>query len=358
MRMPQGNDMKNGRFTQTVWQRSVRKKLHIKKEEAIWDPSPWEMCSGFETEEGPSFVWADTQVSGYTARTGYYAVYHAAGELAAKGISAAGVAVRILLPERSSEECLSDLAEEIQRACSELEIRVTSLDGEVTDGVSRIIVFASAAGTALKGMFAGNVSPREHTGQEEILLCGYAGLEGTLRILETAGEELEARFVSSFLAQAETLTAKLVRPKQLLNATERHVTAMRQIGRGGIFAALWELSGSEGTGFEIDLERITLKQETVEICEHYRLNPYLMTSAGSYLILTREAQAVRELLEQSGVTVAGLGVSKTQNARVIRNGEEIRYLDRPARDELDRWQSSRIKAAHRKGGREVSENEK
>ena len=33
---------------------------------------------------------------------------------------------------------------------------------------------------------------REH---QEIILCGYAGLEGTLRIVDAAREELETRFV-------------------------------------------------------------------------------------------------------------------------------------------------------------------
>ena len=61
---------------------------------------------------------------------------------------------------------------------------------------------------------------------------------------------------------------------------------MRQIGSGGILASLWELAETVRTGFEIEMPQINLKQETVEICEFYRLNPYLMTSAGSYLILT------------------------------------------------------------------------
>ena len=64
-------------------------------------------------------------------------------------------------------------------------------------------------------------------------------------------------------------------------------------------AALWELSETAGIGFEIDMPQIALKQETVEICEFYRLNPYLMTSAGSYLILTDAGEAVIRALEET-----------------------------------------------------------
>ena len=91
-------------------------------------------------------------------------------------------------------------------------------------------------------------------------------------------------------------------------------------------------------GFEIAMGSISLKQETVEICEYYRLNPYQLTSAGSYLILTDEADQVIEVLEKAGARAVRLGVAKAQNARVITSKEEIRYLDRPAPDELARWQ--------------------
>ena len=89
------------------------------------------------------------------------------------------------------------------------------------------------------------------------------------------------------------------------------------------------------------MPQIALKQETVEICEFYRLNPYLMTSAGSYLILTSEAESVIRELEEAGVCAVRLGVARDGNAKVIRNGEEVRYLDRPASDELERWMAER-----------------
>ena len=66
----------------------------------------------------------------------------------------------------------------------------------------------------------------------------------------------------------------------------RLISAARQIGSGGILAALWEMAEISGTGLEVSMEAMALKQETVEICEHFQINPYQMTSAGSYLIAT------------------------------------------------------------------------
>ena len=335
--------MRTGKITQTAWQRSVRKQLHTEK--ALFGTSPWETCSGLASESG-TCVWADAHASGDDGRTGYYAVYRAAGELAARGVRPEGVSVRVLFPEGSGEEKLGCIASGVDCACREMQMHVTCFQGEVTDTVRHTVVFACAAGL-MKGQARKDRETddksgpwKKDSGHREIIMCGYAGLEGTLCILGEAREELETRFVSAFLEQAETMTGALVRPAQLLSIYEQDGDAVaRHIGSGGILAALWELSETVHMGFEIAMPQIALKQETVEICEFYRLNPYIMTSAGSYLILTSEAEAVLGALEDAGVHASRLGAARAQNARVIRNGEEVRYLDRPAPDELERWRT-------------------
>lgn len=344
--MTEKDILRPGRFTQTVWQRSVRKQLHTEKENMLFTASPWETCSGFKPETGSGYVWADAHAAGDGDRTGYYAVYHAAGDLAARNVHARGASVRVLLPQGSREERLAGIAAGADGACRELGIRVTSFQGEASAAVSHTVVFVSAAGVRQEQKITRNKSREEQQGEKtahrEIIMCGYAGLEGTLRILDEAQAELETRFVSAFLEQMKELTGKLVRPDQIMNVYECDRKAVvRQIGSGGIMAALWELAETAHIGFEIDMPQIALKQETVEICEYYRLNPYLMTSAGSYLILTDEGEDVIRALEKAGAQAVGLGAARDRNARVIRNGEEIRYLDRPAPDELEIWRSKR-----------------
>ena len=121
------------------------------------------------------------------------------------------------------------------------------------------------------------------------------------------------------------------------------ITAVFQAGSGGILAALWEMAETLHTGFETDMSSISIRQETVEICEFYRLNPYQMASSGSFLIVTEDAGRVIEILEKAGARAVRLGVIKAQNARVITSGEEVRYLDRPAPDELELWQARRAR---------------
>ncbi len=342
--------MRHGRITQTAWQRAVRRQLHTEEQDTLFSPSPWETCSGITWDGsdkggadscGCEFLWADAHVFGSSPRTGYYAVFHAAGELAARGAQIRGASVRVLMPDETEEEVLKELAAATAEACERMGIPITAFQGEVTSAVNETTVFVSGAGTRSSGPVQGGGGRKGRT--QEILLCGYAGLEGTLRILDEGRKELETRFVPAFLSHAEELKQELVTPEQLLQSygSETGITAVRQIGSGGILSALWELCEILDTGMEVDLLSIALKQETVEICEFYRMNPYLMTSAGSFLIAAEYGEAVIEILEKAGARAGRLGVTKAQNARVITSGEEVRYLDRPAPDELARWMAGR-----------------
>ena len=173
----------------------------------------------------------------------------------------------------------------------------------------------------------------------EIILCGYTGLEGTLRLVDEAEADLRTRFTPSFIEKTKRCKEALILPEQVLQLPEE--AKSRQCGDGGVLCGLWELAEAEKIGFEIDFSKLALKQETVEICEFFQLNPYLLTSAGSYLVLTEHGEETLESLKNAGVPAVRIGFVKEQNARTLVNGEETRYLDRPAPDELSRWWKER-----------------
>ena len=177
---------------------------------------------------------------------------------------------------------------------------------------------------------------------QEIFLCGYVGLEGTLRILDECKEELKERFAPVFLRQAAAQKKQLIRLPQL-SFPAGSVTAIQQIGSGGILGTLWEAAEAADVGLWLDMSAMCIRQETVEICEYYRLNPYQMTSAGSFLLITKDGELLQKKLEEMGIRAGKLGRTTAGSARVIRNGEEERFLDRPAPDELARWWEERLR---------------
>lgn len=258
--------------------------------------------------------------------------------------------MRILFPPEAEEEDLKAVTEGIEDACGRMDLQVTSFQGETSCASEQIIVFVTAAGRTdekngqdaeLTGQSGVEEHKKHKAAGQEIVFCGYAGLEGMLRILDEAEDELGTRFVPDFLRKAKDLKDRLVTPGQILPLFDAGVTAVFQAGSGGVLAALWEMAETLRVGFEADMSEISIRQETVEICEFYRLNPYQMASSGSWLIVTEDAPRTIEVLEKAGARAGRLGVAKAQNARVITSGEEVRYLDRPAPDELELWLAGR-----------------
>lgn len=326
--------MRTGRVTQTIWNRSVKKQIQ-KVNRNSTGKTAWEESSSELISDEKDFVWSSTSVSGKAPAQVKYAVIKSAGDLAAKRVRPTAVSVQILFPESSDEQELKDIMRILTEICEETGLAITCVQAESAEYVLQTVIQITAVGV--------KENPKQQTKKwipgTEIILCGYTGLEGTLRLVEEAEADLRTRFTPSFIEKTKRCKESLILPKQILKLPEE--AKSRQCGDGGVLCGLWELAEVEKIGFEIDFSKLALKQETVEICEFFQLNPYLLTSAGSYLVLTEHGEEALEILKNAGVPAVRIGFVKEQNARTLVNGEETRYLDRPAPDELSRWWKER-----------------
>lgn len=326
--------MRTGRVTQTIWNRSVKKQIQ-KGNRNSTGKTAWEESSSELISDEKDFVWSSTSVSGKAPAQVKYAVIKAAGDLAAKRVGPTAVSVQILFPESSDEQELKDIMRILTEICEETGLAITCVQAESAEYVLQTVIHINAVGV--------KENPKQQTKKwisgTEIILCGYTGLEGTLRLVDEAEADLRTRFTPSFIEKTKRCKEALILPEQILKLPEE--AKSRQCGDGGVLCGLWELAEEEKIGFEIDFSKLALKQETVEICEFFQLNPYLLTSAGSYLVLTEHGEETLEILKNAGVPAVRIGFVKEQNARTLVNGEETRYLDRPAPDELSRWWKER-----------------
>lgn len=240
-----------------------------------------------------------------------------------------------MFPESSDEQELKDIMRILTEICEETGLSITCVQAESAEYVLQTVIHITAVGVKENS----KQQMKKWVSGTEIILCGYTGLEGTLRLVEEAEADLRTRFTPSFIEKTKRCKESLILPKQILKLPEE--AKSRQCGDGGVLCGLWELAEAEKIGFEINFSKLALKQETVEICEFFQLNPYLLTSAGSYLVLTEHGEETLEILKNAGVPAVRIGFVKEQNARTLVNGEETRYLDRPAPDELSRWWKER-----------------
>ena len=89
-----------------------------------------------------------------------------------------------------------------------------------------------------------------------------------------------------------------------------------------------------GLGMDIDLKKIPIRQETVEITDVFDVNPYLLASAGALLIVAQDGNKMVSALEKEGIPGVVIGRLTQGNERIIRNEDETRYLDLPQSDEI------------------------
>ena len=104
-----------------------------------------------------------------------------------------------------------------------------------------------------------------------------------------------------------------------------------------MFGALWEVAAAGGVGLTVELKKIPLKQETVEVCEFCNVNPYELLSGGCLVMTAQDGEALVEALNREGIPAVVVGKITDSNDRIIYNEDEKRYLDKPKVDEIHRF---------------------
>lgn len=324
--------MKIEYISQTVLRRAILKPLHARRDEVVIAPSEAEMCSAIRMQEGHA-VWTTASVTGDAKELGVYAITKAVNDLATRGATPIGVSVQIMLPGHAYESRLKAMVEYMEELCEQLDIQITCAEAEVSQVLRSAIVNVTAMGQSADDKIW---QPKNAKPDQDIVLVGYVGLEGMLRIVSEREADLRERFVGTFMNQIKEQKTELIALEAIRIAAEERVSAMQQIGKGGILAALWEVAEVANLGMSVSLPDMSIRQETIEICEFYHLNPYQMTSTGAILMYTDHGKDLVRKLEEQGIAASLMGRTSSKKERIITGGAEIRYMDRPQPDELNK----------------------
>lgn len=289
------------------------------------------MCFGIACGDEEAILNSHTVLYGDEKDLGVFALARVMNDLATRGAKTVGMSVHIMLPPYAYESRLKAMMESVEQAGSEHGVQVLCAKAEVSPAVTKAVVSMTGVGVYRKGNLL-----RSSMGKagQDIILLKWIGLEGTFRVMREKEEDLKKRFVHTFLNRVPQLERELFSEEEIFLARDYGASAMHQITDGGILGALWELAEASEIGMNVDLKQMSIRQETVEICEFCHLNPYQLTSAGSVLIIAERGEELVSRYEELGIKATLLGKTTADAARVIVNGEEKRFLDRPAPDEL------------------------
>ncbi len=323
--------MEIGKVSETVLKRSVLKQIKHRRAEVLVGPGVGEDCSVIELERDEVFVISTDPITGTTEDIGTLAVHITANDISSNGAEIIGIMLTILLPEGSKESELKGIMKEIDTVCAKLNIEVMGGHTEITAAVNQPIITVTGVGKM----------PKEHMIKtagvlpgQEIVMTKWAGLEGTAIIAKRKEKELLSKYTEDFIDGAKSFIEHISVVEEAKIARKQGVTSMHDVTEGGLFGALWELGEASGVGIEVDIKKITLKQETVELCEFYDLNPYQLISSGVMLMVTDKANALVDELKKNGIPASVIGRITEGNDRVVMNEEEKRFLVPPKSDEL------------------------
>ena len=257
-----------------------------------------------------------------------------ANNLAAAGAEPVAVMISLFLPESVEEQDLKTLMSQAENKCLELHMAIAGGQSCVVKDVLAPVAAVSGYGRLIDKALDHSVLAAR-PGQD-VVISKWIGLEGTAFLASRFRQKLLARYPAYLVEEAADFGRYQSILPEAWAAVKSGVCAMHDASEGGIFAALWELAEGAGVGLTIDLKKLPIKQETVEVCECCGANPYELMSGGCLVMTTEDGSGLVSTLQKGGIPAVVVGKVTDSNDRIFVNGDEIRYMDRPARDELHR----------------------
>ena len=163
-----------------------------------------------------------------------------------------------------------------------------------------------AAMEALRAEITGCLKP----GDELVVACPVA-LKGTSVIAKNKKDKLAERFSAGFIQNCVSLWDAYGAGSIVWKiAQEADASALYAMGEGGFLSALWKMAEASEVGLEADFRKVPIRQETIEVCEIFDLNPYKLQADGAVLIGIRGGEALVQRLRNEGFMAEVIGQTK------------------------------------------------
>lgn len=321
--------MKNGKVSESVLTRSILKRIKTKREEILCGAGVGTDCAILSFSKDSEMVLSTNPVSAPMEDIAVYGIHKAVNNMAVTGAEPVGVMLSCMLPEGCEEKALQRMMSRAEELCQTLNIQITGGHTEVTKAVCEPVVTVTGVGSRKKD---NQPDIRAIKPGQDVVVSKWIGLEGTVRIAKEHTDALLTRYPARMIDEAMEFEQFLSIVPEAATALKSGVCGMHDVSQGGIFAALWEMAQKAGVGLEIDLKKLPIRQETIEICEFFDLNPYELLSGGSLLMTSEDGTGLVAALEREGIPAVIVGKTTDGNDRVLFNEDEKRFLEPPKPD--------------------------
>jgi hydrogenase expression/formation protein HypE len=213
-------------------------------------------------------------------------------------------------------------------------VKIITGDTKVVDRGKgdKIFINTSGIGVIPEGI---NISPRNTTSGDRIILSGRIGDHGVAVMSARSGLEFETTVISDTTA-LNGLADKIF-------GTTKNIHVLRDPTRGGVATTLNELCQSAGVGMIIEEEKIPVSEEVKGACEILGLDPLYIANEGKLVLIVpeEEAEKVVEAMREhpDGYESSIIGRVTAEHPGIVRMTTSIgssRIIDMLTGDQLPR----------------------
>jgi hydrogenase expression/formation protein HypE len=170
---------------------------------------------------------------------------------------------------------------------------------------------------------------------DKILLTKGAAVSSTAILARVFPNTIRKEIGEASLRRARKYLARTTAVVDALTAARMGANSLHDAAEGGVLAALCDLAVASKTGLKVDLENISISEETREICKLFRMDPYSSLSEGSLVISCKPSrvEGILRSLQSKGINTSVVGelTEKTDGVLVRKKGKFHR-VEYPTRD--------------------------
>ena len=248
-----------------------------------------------------------------------------------------GINLFLMLPKDIREIKVKKIMEKFNEIADNQGINILGGHTEYSDIYKKITVAVTLIGHREAENASIGLDKRDKIKvKDKIIMTKYAGLLGTNIISHLKQEELTKRFSQAYSEKMQFSYNDYFIMKEALIAKNNKCKYMHDVSSGGVFSGLWQLSEAINRGIIVDIEKIPIMQETVELCEFFHLNPYEIDGTGSLIIVANDEESERIIqnFQEHNICACIIGEITDNNDRLIINRNEKRYLSPVNGDEI------------------------
>lgn len=322
--------MEIGKISNELLNKIILGKLKNKRSEIILRPKIGEDCCAVDFEKYACVLSTDP-ITGAVSEIGRLAVHISCNDIASCGVEPIGLMVTILIPPSASEEDLAKVMRQISETADTLNVDIIGGHTEVTSSVTRFVIVSTALGRILKNNI---VSTSGAKPGDAVIMTKTAGIEGTAIIAHDREEELLRIFDKETINNAKSFVDRISVVKEGVIAGSFGVSSMHDVTEGGLLGAAWETAQASGVGIKIFRKKVPVEKETLEITNHYGIDPLKLISSGCMLITCNDGPGLVKKLQEEGVQASEIGIVSEERELFLVDEDKILKINPPESDEL------------------------